>query len=119
MARAERRAIWEPVIKTYALQYNADIPSMLYVANCESGFNPNAWNKSDPNGGSKGIFQYQTATFYNNIRSVLPASASADIWNAEQQIELTAFLFSKGKMTLWSCWYKYIGQPVPWQKSTV
>ena len=92
---------------------------MLAVAKCESGFNPDAWNKNDPNGGSRGIYQYQTATFYGNFDR---ASASLsfrepDITNPEQQIELTAYLFAAGKQGLWACWYLVNGLPVPWVKN--
>ena len=106
----ERELIWRPVIEKYASLYGADIKAMIAVARCESNFNPLAFNASDPNGGSRGVYQYQISTFYNNAWFDKP-----DIWNAEQQIELTAFLFSKGKAGLWACYWKYIGQPVPWQ----
>ena len=113
---AQRKAEWKPIIEKFALQYTADSSSMLKVAECESGYNPEAHNKNDPNGGSFGIYQYQIKTFYGSFNSASKSLSftEPDINNPHQQVELTAYLFARGKMGLWSCWYLINGLPVPW-----
>ena len=83
---------------------------MVAVVRCESNFNPLAHNKSDPNTGSYGIAQFQLNTFYKNTKFENP-----DIWNANQQLETMAQMWAIGEQGQWSCYWKYIGQSVPWQ----
>lgn len=77
----------------------ADI--LIKLIECESGFNPDAWNKKDPNGGSIGILQYQIPTFYYYASKY--GIENPDIWNSEQQIELAVYLIQDNKITLWTC----------------
>lgn len=83
---------------------------MVATVRCESGFNPNAHNKSDPNGGSYGISQFQWNTFYKNAKFENP-----DITDSRQQLETMAQMWARGQQGQWSCWWKYLGKPVPWQ----
>jgi len=71
------------------------------LIDCESGGNPNAWNKKDPNGGSKGILQFQEPTFYQYAKEV--GIENPDIWSAEQQIETANYMLSKGLLHQWTC----------------
>ena len=68
---------------------------------CESGGNPKAWNKTDPYGGAKGLFQYLQPTWDKYSKEY--GIENPDIWNAEQQVELTKLLLADGKCYLWTC----------------
>ena len=74
---------------------------LLFIEQCESGFNVSAWNKDDPNGGSKGLFQFQQPTFDKYV--LVLGIENPDIWNPEQQSQLSAYLISKGLSSLWTC----------------
>ena len=71
---------------------------------CESGGNPNAWNKEDPNGGSFGILQFQIPTFYSFAKKYDLENPNID--NPEQQIWLAKKMISDGLQYKWSCWNK-------------
>jgi len=71
---------------------------------CESGGNPNAWNKKDPNGGSFGILQFQLSTFKSFC--VDKYGLENDIWNAEVQIVCAKKMLDEGLGRNWSCWRK-------------
>lgn len=92
--------IGQKIIQT-ALAYGVDPEAMIQLGICESGLNPKAWNKKDPNGGSKSVFQYQSPTFYGAAKEV--GIENPDVWNVDQQIELTAYLLSQGRQNLWTC----------------
>ena len=91
----------ESIITSKANKYGVDANKMIVLANCESGKNPLAWNKKDPYGGSIGLFQYlpPTWSYYSKKLGI----KNPDIWNADQQAELTAYLISQGKSYLWTC----------------
>jgi len=92
------------LIKKYSNLYGVSKDEMYRVMFCESRGDPFAWNKNDPNNGSKGLFQYQDRTFYYYAGKI--GIENPDIWDIEQQIKLTAWLFSQNKQSLWSCWKK-------------
>ncbi len=71
------------------------------LINCESGGDPNAWNKDDPNGGSKGILQFQEQTFYQYAEEA--KIQNPDIWNAEQQVVVADYMISRGLEYHWTC----------------
>lgn len=77
------------------------IPLVLKILKCESGFNPTAWNKSDPHGGAKGIAQFLEPTFRNFSR-VYDIHAP-DIWNPFQQINLLVYMVKDGLERHWTC----------------
>jgi hypothetical protein len=93
-------------IDRYAAMYpGASSEEMYKTIKCESSFNPKAWNKNDPNGGSKGICQFQPGTFA--YYSKLAGIENGDIWNVDHQLQTMAYMFSKGLQNHWSC-YKMI-----------
>lgn len=76
--------------------------TLIYcLAMCESSFNPNAWNKKDPNDGSKGLLQFQDITFYRY--APLAGVENPDIWNVEHQIKTAEYMISLGLRYHWSC----------------
>ena len=109
---SERELIWRPVAESYARKYGVDTSLMADVINCESGWNPSVHNERDPNGGSYGLGQYQWATFYKNAPFLFE---KPDIHDPHQQLELMAYMWSKGQAGQWSCWYLIQGRAVPWQ----
>ena len=88
-----------------AMEFRASYEKLYIVAKCESSLNENAWNKTDPNGGSKGIFQFQTPTFLQGAKEI--GITNPDIWSVEQQSRVAAYLFSQKKTSLWSCARKH------------
>lgn len=89
------------IITSAANSYGVSASKMIRLSLCESGKNPLAWNKSDPYGGSIGLYQYLKPTW--NYYSKQLGIDNPDIWNPQQQAELTAYLISIGKSDLWSC----------------
>ena len=71
------------------------------IAKCESQFNPLAWNKSDPNGGSRGPLQFQEKTFYGFAKKY--NIDNPDIWNPYQQVNLFVYMVRDGLKSHWSC----------------
>lgn len=92
-------------ITHYAALYDVDAGQMITMALCESGLNIKAFNGSDPHGGAHGVFQYLKPTFYGFAKEF--GFADPDIWNPEQQMELTAWMVSEGKARHWVCARKH------------
>jgi len=90
-------------INKYAEEYGVSSSSMWRVMMCESSGNKDAINLRDPNGGSKGLFQFQPQTYKLWAEEI---GETRDIWDAEAQIKVTAYAFSKGRQSAWSCWKK-------------
>jgi hypothetical protein len=103
-ATKKPRVVYQPpteLIEKYATKHNVSPETMTKIIACESSYNPRAWNKNDPNGGSMGIAQFQTATFYGHAKELkIP---NPDIWDTEQQIQVMAYMISKGKARHWTC----------------
>ena len=93
--------ILSDVITYNSDKYQVDSESISKTIHCESRNNPKAINKNDPNGGSKGIAQFQTKTFYNYAKKI--NIKNPDIWNVEQQVEVMAYMFSINQQKQWSC----------------
>ena len=90
----------ESLIDKWATNYGVSSSTMNRLMKCESGGNPQALNPTDPNGGSKGLFQYQTNTFNLWAKEI---GETRDIWDAEAQIRLTAYALSQNRQSHWSC----------------
>ena len=71
----------------------------------ESGGNPNAWNKADPNGGSFGILQYQIKTFQDYC--VERYGLKDDIWDKDTQLRCCQMMLEEDKDNVfhWSTAY--------------
>jgi peptidoglycan hydrolase CwlO-like protein len=80
------------IIRAAASRYNQDGDRLVRVANCESSLNPRAY---DAGSGASGLFQFMPATFYGN--------GGHDIWDATDQSNIAAKMFSEGKSGAWSC----------------
>ena len=80
------------IIRAAAARYNQDGNRMVRVAECESSLNPRAY---DAGSGASGLFQFMPATFYGN--------GGHDIWDATDQSNIAAKMFSEGKSGAWSC----------------
>lgn len=88
-------------IEVSAINNQIPIESFKALMICESGGNVKAQNLNDPGvHGSRGIFQYQTLTFYETAK--IYGLKDPDIWNPIQQVKITAFLLAQGK---WNFWY--------------
>lgn len=92
----------QALIVSYATQYGVSANYLLSVASCESSYNPQAYNPLDSDGlPAHGLYQYKLGTwYYFGKLSGLPHD---NIWDAEQQIALTAWAFSTGKARHWGC----------------
>lgn len=76
----------------------------LATVRCESKFKPKAINLNDPYGGSRGIGQFLTSTYdtWGVLAGFKPKELN--IWNARQQLEVMAFMWSRGQQHQWSCY---------------
>jgi len=91
------------------LAISADIDILIRkIIHCESGGNPLAFNRKDPNGGSFGILQFQKATFLSWC--VDRYGLENDIWNATIQIECAKRMIQDGQIRQWTCGRKYLDQ---------
>ena len=98
----------EEYIIYVASKEGVDVTKALAVANCESRFNKDAWNKSDPNDGSKGVFQFQDKTFYGFAK--IYNIENPNIWNPFQQINLAIYMMKDGLSYHWACYNKLYGE---------
>lgn len=87
--------------------YGVSYGKMNAVIQCESGWNPKAINLKDPEGGSKGILQFQQSTFDYFAKDL--GLKDPDIWNPYQQIEVATLMWSRELESRWSC-YKKLSQ---------
>lgn len=69
-------------IELYAHMNGIDPERMLKLAKCESGLVPNAYNKTDPHGGAKGLFQFLQPTWDKWSRVY---GGKMDIWDPLDQ----------------------------------
>jgi soluble lytic murein transglycosylase-like protein len=81
--------------------YKLPFETMRDVINCESGWNKNAINKNDPNGGSHGLLQFQSGTF-NHFANELGLE-EANPYNPYHALEVGAYMWSIGLENRWSC----------------
>jgi len=80
------------IIRAAAGRYNQDGDRMVRVATCESSLNPRAY---DAGSGASGLFQFMPATFYGH--------GGHDIWDAADQSNVAARMFSQGDAQQWTC----------------
>ena len=86
-----RQAILQ-IIRSAAARFGADGDQMVRVATCESGLNPRAY---DARSGASGLFQFMPGTFYGH--------GGRDIWDAADQSNVAAQMFSHGQAGAWAC----------------
>lgn len=93
------------ILQAIATKHGVKDPqSFVDTAKCESQYYPTAFNKKDPNGGSRGVFQFQAGTFARySAEAGLP---DADVWDPWDNAEVAAYMFSKGQQNQWSCYRK-------------
>jgi septal ring factor EnvC (AmiA/AmiB activator) len=80
------------IIRAAAKRFNQDGDRLVRVARCESGLNPRAYDAAS---GASGLFQFMPGTFYGN--------GGHDIWDAADQSNIAAKMFSQGRSNAWSC----------------
>ncbi len=88
-------------IAHYSELYAVSASDMIQMAYCESKLNVKAFNASDPYGGAHGLFQFLKPTFYGFAKQY--GLEEPDIWNPEQQLDMTARMVSEGGATHWTC----------------
>lgn len=69
---------------------------LLRVAECESGLNPGAYNRS----GASGLFQFMPGTYYLYASQI---GETRSYWDAYGASNVAAFMFSRGLAYQWSC----------------
>ena len=96
----DRRVVEDYILFT---AYNEGVPAQLAwdIARCESKFNPLAHNTTDPNGGSKGVFQFQAKTFYGFAEKY--GIENPDIWNTAQQVHVAIRMLKNNLAFHWTC----------------
>ena len=84
------------LIDYYCGQYGCNPVQLKRVIMCESTNNPNARN-----GIYSGLFQFSPATFRSY--STKMGLVNANIWDAEDQINVASWMFANGQARQWSC----------------
>lgn len=79
---------------------------LLKVIECESSFNLNAHNASDPNTGSYGLAQFQLGTYAHfapkiGLEGIIDANNIAGNW--QDQLKVMQYMFSEGLQHHWTC----------------
>ncbi|MEA2645535.1 MAG: trimeric autotransporter adhesin, partial [Chloroflexota bacterium] len=80
------------IIRAAAAKWGANPDQLLRVANCESHFNPRAYNSSS---GASGLFQFKPSTY--------AAHGGTNIWDPVEQSDIAAKMFSQGLARQWGC----------------
>jgi hypothetical protein len=80
------------IIRAAAARHGTDANTLLRVAMCESGLNPNSYNSRS---GATGLFQFKPGTFYGH--------GGHNIWDPADQADVAAKMFSQGLAYEWSC----------------
>ena len=80
------------IIRAAAARHGVDPNTLLRVAMCESGLNPNSYNARS---GASGLFQFKPATY--------AAHGGHNIWDPVEQADIAAKMFSQGLASAWTC----------------
>ena len=93
----------EEIIRTAARKHGVSEDYLVRIAKCESGLNPNAVNRNYYAGGGNptGVFQYLPET-WNRIGGRSPYGVG-NIYNAQDQANVTAWAFANGYSGEWAC----------------
>lgn len=100
---AEYSTTTEGLIARYSAFYEVSEASLAAVIACESKGNPKAWNKTDPQGGAKGIAQFLQPTF--DTWSKRAGIKSGDVWDKEDSIKTMAYMWSMNQQSQWTCYH--------------
>jgi soluble lytic murein transglycosylase-like protein len=86
----------ETLFDQYSGAYNISKDQLKKIAQCESGFNPNA-----DSGTYAGMFQF-SATTWASTRGQMGLDPNPDLRkNTEESIKTTAYMLSQGRETAW------------------
>lgn len=93
-------------IEVAAVRNQIPVEKMLALCDCESQFNPKAWNKDDPHGGAMGLFQWLPTSWraYEKLYG-----KKMDVWDPADNIAMTAFALGAGHWDMWWNCSKKIG----------
>jgi soluble lytic murein transglycosylase-like protein len=95
------------LVAYYAKEYGVSSVKMSAVIKCESSWNVKAVNWQDSHKlskGSHGIAQFSQQTIEMYGKQI--GLENPDPYNAHDAIRVMAYMWSKGKMTQWSCYSK-------------
>lgn len=90
------------LLEYFAAEYETSSEDLIKVANCESGFNEDAHNKKDPNGGSFSFMQFQLPTFNSYAKKI--GIDNPDIKNKVHVAETSSYMFSIGEGKQWTAY---------------
>jgi len=89
------------MITKWSQVYGADPARMIRLAQCESGVNPKAKNRTSS---ASGLYQFMPKTFTANARAI--GIANPNIWDPEQQAQTAAYMIGRiGQAYQWACKY--------------
>lgn len=92
----------ETIIRNVARKYGISEDYFVNLARCESTLNPSSVNYGYYAGGGNptGLFQYLPETW---TRLSNQSGIYGDIWNAQDNAELTGWAFANGHSKEWAC----------------
>lgn len=81
------------------------IETIMAIARCESGFNPNAKNKSSS---ASGVLQFTRTTFLEGIRRRQLDWTWEDVFDYKKNIDMGIWFIKQGEISRWNasknCW---------------
>jgi hypothetical protein len=80
-----------------ATRWGTSEPTLVAVARCESGLNPQAYNAG---GGFSGLFQFLPATYWGYAPL---AGETRSYWSASGSANVAAWMFAHGLAHQWGC----------------
>jgi len=84
------------LIERYAVEFHVESGILRHLAECESGFNPLAVNKS-----RVGLYQFSPSIWRSN-RNEMGTDSNLDLrYDASESIRTAAYILSKGKRWVW------------------
>ncbi len=95
------------LVDFYADKWGVSRVEMRTVVNCESGYNPKAFNGNDIHKlsvGSLGIAQFSNETFLHYAKQM--GKDYSNPYNPDEALDVMAFMFSKNQKRHWTCWVK-------------
>ena len=91
----------EQIIRDAAARHGVDGDYMVYIANCESGLNPNAVNYNYyENGHPSGLFQHISGYYPSRAAQY---GYSNNVFDAYSNAGVTAAMFADGQGYYWEC----------------
>ena len=93
----------QAIIVKWANFYGVNADTLLRIAKCESGFNPNAVNRNYSVSGTHPSGLFQHVAVYWPARAARYGVPGASVFDADANARVTAGMFRDGQASAWEC----------------